>query len=186
MPAAPRQLRCLGYPLTNTLLVAAPPRCVRRMFYCQCIKRRLAPCRSVAHWGSYSFDVVSKFHVPKSCDIGYNYFQLIEISCAFYTQFDREIKEREQYQSQIEHLKDALRLAQEGHNKATLLLEHRSQGAGDWENSLQMLKTQLANHEKHSRKEREENQNIPKRQIAQYKRAYDEEKSKSVWQKLFE
>lgn len=41
-------------------------------------------------------------------------------------------REREQLQQQIEHLQGALKLAQEGHSKAMLLLEHKP-GGGDWE-----------------------------------------------------
>ncbi len=49
------------------------------------------------------------------------------------------LKERiEQYKDEIENLKDALKRAQEGHNRATMLLEDKS-GAGDTED----IKTQL-------------------------------------------
>lgn len=112
-----------------------------------------------------------------------------EESTAVQQLLEREIKERErereQYQQQIEHLQDALKLAQEGHNKATLLLEHRSGEVGEWENSLRSLESRLANHETTSQTDRDEIQQNAKRQIAHYKRAYDEEKSKSFWKKLF-
>lgn len=40
-------------------------------------------------------------------------------------------RERQQLQAQIDHLQDALKLAQEGHNNATRLLENRSSRAGE-------------------------------------------------------
>jgi hypothetical protein len=39
---------------------------------------------------------------------------------------DERRREREQLSAQVEHLQSALKLAQEGHNRATLLLESRS------------------------------------------------------------
>jgi hypothetical protein len=51
-------------------------------------------------------------------------------------------REREQLQSQIEHLQEALKLAQEGHNRATLLLENRS-GGGEWREAFVKLKRQV-------------------------------------------
>lgn len=56
-------------------------------------------------------------------------------------------RERQQLEAQIDHLQDALRLAQEGHNKATLLLESRS-GAGEWRTAIELLEAKLAAHEK--------------------------------------
>ncbi len=52
-------------------------------------------------------------------------------------------REREQLQAQIEHLRDALKLAQEGHNRATLLLENQS-GGGDLRATAQRLEKQFA------------------------------------------
>ncbi|MEW4566157.1 hypothetical protein AB1K70_26805 [Bremerella sp. JC770] len=93
-------------------------------------------------------------------------------------------REREQYRQQIDHLQDALKLAQEGHNKATLLLEHRSERVGNWDKSLQALEARLTNYEKRSDEEREALRQS-KKQALQFKKAYEAEKSKSVWQKLF-
>jgi GTP cyclohydrolase II len=58
-------------------------------------------------------------------------------------------REREQLQSQIEHLQEALKLAQEGHNRATLLLENRV-GGGDWREAFVKLKRQVEQRETHS------------------------------------
>jgi hypothetical protein len=54
-------------------------------------------------------------------------------------------RERQQYQQQIENLQSSLKLAQEGHNKAMLLLEHRTTGGGEWEKKFQELEEKLAN-----------------------------------------
>jgi hypothetical protein len=52
-------------------------------------------------------------------------------------------REREQLQSQITQLQETLRLAQEGHNKAMLLLQDRS-GGGDWQRLQTELEERLA------------------------------------------
>lgn len=60
-------------------------------------------------------------------------------------------REREQYQDQIENLKESLKLAQEGHNKATLLLEHQSNekpNNKEWVESFKALENRIANQEK--------------------------------------
>jgi len=56
-------------------------------------------------------------------------------------------RERQQLQSQIDHLQEALRLAQEGHNKATLLLESRAAGGGEWKASIKSLEEKISNQE---------------------------------------
>jgi hypothetical protein len=91
--------------------------------------------------------------------------QLLEAQIA-----ERE-RERRQYEQQIEHLQETLKLAQEGHNRATLLLESRS-GVGDWEKSLQALKEQIANQEASYHKELAEIKDKYGRAAAQFKRAY--------------
>jgi hypothetical protein len=58
-------------------------------------------------------------------------------------------REREQLQSQIEHLQESLKLAQEGHNRATLLLENRS-GGGEWRETFLKFKRQVEQREAHS------------------------------------
>ena len=60
-------------------------------------------------------------------------------------------REREQLQSQIDHLKESLQLAQEGHNRATLLLENRS-GEGEWREAVSSLEQRFKERE-HSLKE---------------------------------
>lgn len=104
-------------------------------------------------------------------------------------QLERETRERErereQYQQQIERLEDALTRAQEGHNKATLLLEHRSERVGNWEQSLRALEERLANQEKRAEQDRETVEQS-KRQAVRYKQAYEAEKAKPFWRKIFD
>lgn len=61
-------------------------------------------------------------------------------------------REREQLQAQIEHLQQSLKLAQEGHNKAMLLLEDRS-GGGEWRREIEAVRRELTASEARSRKE---------------------------------
>lgn len=62
-------------------------------------------------------------------------------------QLEKEIAERERerahFRQQIDHLQDALKLAQEGQNKAMLLLEHRGSGGGEWREALAALEERL-------------------------------------------
>jgi len=103
-------------------------------------------------------------------------------------QLDKEVaerkREREHFSQQVDHLQEALQLAQEGHNKAMLLLENGSAGVGDWEQSIAALEKRIANQEEQSREEREETKGA-KRKTEQYKRALHEERNKSFFQKLF-
>ncbi len=94
-------------------------------------------------------------------------------------------REREQLQARIDHLEDSLKRSQEGHNRATLLLEDRTSGVGDLEKSLRTLEDRIANQEEASRKERQEIKNQAKRKIDHFKRALENEQKKSVWQRLF-
>lgn len=93
-------------------------------------------------------------------------------------------REREQLQSQIEYLESALSQAQEGHNRATLLLEDHTSGIGDWEQTFRNLERKVADQEEAFREEREAIKNA-KRRAEHYKRALQEEQNKSLWQKLF-
>lgn len=64
--------------------------------------------------------------------------QLHTVQNTLNTLLEERRREREQLQSQIEHLQESLRLAQEGHNRATLLLESRV-GGGEWREAVQSL-----------------------------------------------
>ena len=54
-------------------------------------------------------------------------------------------RERAHYREQIDHLQDALKLAQEGQNSMTKLLEDRSTRRGGWEMVTKSLQEQIAN-----------------------------------------
>jgi len=66
-------------------------------------------------------------------------------------QLDAQLAERErerrQLQQQIDQLTDSLKLAQEGANKAMLLLQDRT-GAGAWQEAINSLETRIATQEK--------------------------------------
>lgn len=64
---------------------------------------------------------------------------------------EERTREREQFQSQLDHLKESLQLAQEGHNRATLLLEDRS-GEGEWREAVARLEQSFQEQE-HNLKE---------------------------------
>lgn len=55
-------------------------------------------------------------------------------------------RERDQLQAQIDHLQETLKLAQEGSNRALLLLENRS-GGGEWRDAFAQLEKQLEERE---------------------------------------
>ncbi|MCP4373755.1 MAG: hypothetical protein GY797_37490 [Deltaproteobacteria bacterium] len=104
------------------------------------------------------------------------------------------VQERRIFEDQVDNLKDSLRLAQEGHNKATFLLEDNSSkeaGAGGWEKVTKALEARLANQEK-AEKEREEREGKTIRQnkalrkaLQEEREALKEEKNKGFFKKLF-
>ncbi len=89
-------------------------------------------------------------------------------------------REREQLQDQIDRLSGVLERSQDGHNRLTLLLEDRTGGVGEWENSLRNLEERIANQENQFRKKYAES----KRQLEHTKLALQEEQNKSFLQKL--
>ena len=56
-------------------------------------------------------------------------------------------KERNIFEDQVENLQKSLFLAQEGHNRATLLLEDKSEKQGEWQTAVSSLKEQISNDE---------------------------------------
>lgn len=93
-------------------------------------------------------------------------------------------REREQLQSQIDQLQNALQLAQEGHNRATLLLESNTKGGGDWQEAFATIEQRITNQATQSQQELEEFKTAAKRQIVQHKRALEAEIEKPFWQRL--
>jgi len=80
----------------------------------------------------------------------------------------------QQYQAQINVLTDALERSQEGHNRATLLLEQKSSQSDGWKDAIASMEQRLANESE-----------TQKKQMGELKKALIRERNKSVWQKLF-
>lgn len=100
-------------------------------------------------------------------------------------EIDERQRERSQYREQIEHLQEALQRSQEGHNRATLLLENQQAGGGGWEEAIASIERRLANQEADAKQKRDKLKASAKRQIEHYKQQLDTELCKPFWQKLF-
>jgi hypothetical protein len=90
-------------------------------------------------------------------------------------------RERQRLEAEVERLEQMLQRSEERQNKITLLLEDRTRGIGAWEKSFQELERRVAEQEEALRKKHEEAQ----QQANRYKTAYQAEKSKSFWKRLF-
>ncbi len=90
-------------------------------------------------------------------------------------------RERQQYEDQIEHLKQALKTAQEGHNRATLLLENHSKAP---KQELIALEQRLMASEKKMDQNTQRIKQRAKKVIKKYKQALEMEKQKTFWDKL--
>lgn len=98
---------------------------------------------------------------------------------------DRLIEDKKENQEQ---LKKALDI--------TLLLENRSDGAGEWEKSIKVLEGKIANQEERYLKEKEEREKLAaeirqkeqeaEEKIKRLKRALKQEQNKTIWQKMFD
>jgi len=96
-------------------------------------------------------------------------------------------RESEILEDQIEHLKETLSKAQDGHNRATLLLENNTKDKNedkDWGKSMKAMEARISNQEKSVKEEKELAQKIL-RQNQALKKALDTERNKSIWKKLF-
>ena len=96
-------------------------------------------------------------------------------------QTEERSRERARMETEIHRLEAMLERSEERQSKITLLLEDRTRGIGAWEKSFQELQRQVAEQEKTLREKTTEAQQQAKR----YKQAYQAEKSKTIWQKLF-
>ncbi|MDA7907296.1 helix-turn-helix domain-containing protein [Akkermansiaceae bacterium] len=92
-------------------------------------------------------------------------------------------RERRHFIDQIENLQDSLKTAQEGHNRATLLLENHS-GGGAFQEALEGLSKRLDQQELTLKEEAELTLRL-KKQNRVLKRAVMAERQKSVWEKIF-
>lgn len=95
---------------------------------------------------------------------------------------EERTREREQLQSQIDNLQEALSKSQEGQNRITLLLEHQSKTDDAWQRKLSELETTISNRVEG---EREKLKEAAEKQIAKVKRDLEAERNKSLWAKLF-
>lgn len=93
-------------------------------------------------------------------------------------------RERRQFLDQIENLQDSLKTAQEGHNRATLLLENHSPGGGAFQAALDGLSKRIDRQELTLQEKNELTLKLRKQNQA-LKKAVIAERQKSVWEKLF-
>jgi hypothetical protein len=59
------------------------------------------------------------------------------------------VRERQQFEQQVQHLQEVLKQVQDAHNKALLMLDHRSTGGGEWDKRFQELEAKIANQGSH-------------------------------------
>ena len=89
-------------------------------------------------------------------------------------QLERERKERErerdQLQETISHLRSDLEKSQERESRATLLLENQSNSTDRWKQQMAEIDKRIANQELETKK---------------YRKALQEERNKTFWQRLF-
>ena len=97
---------------------------------------------------------------------------------------EERARERRHFEDQIENLQDSLKTAQEGHNRATLLLENHSSGGGALKEALDKLAQRVDRQELTLQEEKELTLRL-KRQNLRLKKAVIAERQKSVWEKLF-
>lgn len=94
-------------------------------------------------------------------------------------------KQIENLENQIDYLQDSLSKSQDNQSKLTLMLEHKeSQGTGEWQKAMKAVEARIANQESKA-KEEQERANKIMRQNQLLKKALEDEKNKSFWQKLF-
>ena len=107
---------------------------------------------------------------------------------SFEKELERERQERErerrQYVDQIENLQDSLKTAQEGHNRATLLLENHSSGGGALKEALGALSKRIDQQELTLQEEKELTLRLRK-QNHLLKKAVIAEREKTIWERIF-
>ena len=95
----------------------------------------------------------------------------------------RLVQEKEEIRADLEEQREQAR-------RITLLLEHKLEarvqdGAGEWQKAFEALEKRIANSEERAQRELEEVKRNAARQIIRYKKAYESEKQKPLWKKLF-
>ena len=102
-------------------------------------------------------------------------------------ELDKEQELKRKAEEQVDYFKEALEKAQETSQKITLLLEDKTKDnekENRWQSSIEALESRIANQENKAKEEQERAQKIL-RQNQALKKALEEEKNKSFWQKLF-
>lgn len=90
----------------------------------------------------------------------------------------------EQHESENENLRESLKRSQEGHNRATLLLEDKTGGAGGLEKGIKALEARIANQEKTEKERKEREAKILKRN-RMLRDKLIQERNKKWYQKIF-
>lgn len=107
---------------------------------------------------------------------------------------DKLIEEKDKAIFRLEREKEEIRADLEEQRaqarRITLLLEHKlenkvTEGAGEWQKAFEALEKRIANGEDKAQRELDEVKRNAARQVLRYKKAYEEEKQKPFWQKLF-
>ena len=135
--------------------------------------------------------VVSSKSNSEKASIGGNELQLVKAQLE--SQIGERKNERDLYIAQIENLQDSLAKAQDGHNRATLLLEHHSKKGGDWEQALQAMEEKLANKMAHEITNQQEQAQSEMQKLKdeaakreeRLKRALEAERKKPLWKKIW-
>lgn len=92
-------------------------------------------------------------------------------------QIERLIREKDKIEELLhEQTQQAKRI--------TLLLENKSTGGGEWEKAIKALEDRIANQEEQAKKQMEAKEKA-RETAMKYKKAFEEEKNKSFWQRLF-
>ncbi len=91
-------------------------------------------------------------------------------------------RERDRMQCEIDRLEQMLERSEERQNKITLLLEDRTRGIGDWEQSFQSLQRKVDTQQQKLLQDRKKLH----QQALQYKQAYELERDKSAWNRFRE
>jgi excisionase family DNA binding protein len=97
-------------------------------------------------------------------------------------------REREQFNDQIDHLRDMLKSEQEERRKITALITdqtEKSSKAEEWKQAFKSLEERIANQDAQAKKEIEEIRKNSQQQVMRYKTALEAEKSKPFWKKIF-
>lgn len=105
------------------------------------------------------------------------------------TELEKERALKEKAEAEVDYFKDALDKAQENTKRITLLLEDKSEkgeakNTPDWDKAIKALEHRIDSQEASAKTLKEERQRAILQNRA-LKEALEQEKSKTIWQKLF-